>query len=126
MINILALSFLIIGDVTAPSRIGAGTVLEESQLRGAPADVQALVGRQLTRTIFPGRTVTLADTKPADLVHRNDIVRIVGVKGPLRVETKGRALGEGAEGKEILVMNLESRRTVTGIIVGPNLVEVPL
>ncbi|MEM9234496.1 MAG: flagellar basal body P-ring formation chaperone FlgA, partial [Pseudomonadota bacterium] len=84
------------------------------------------VGRQTTKTIFPGRVISLADTREADLVIRNGIVRVQARKGPLTIETKGRALGAGAAGDEILVMNIESRRTVTATITGPGIVEVAL
>lgn len=125
MISLLAAIFLF-GDVTAQSRIPAGTVIEPVHLSGAEADVAPLLGRQAARTIFPGRAVTYADTREADLVERNGIVRVIARKGPLKVETKGRALGAGAAGQEILVMNLDSRRTITAVIVGPGLVEVAL
>ncbi|ADM09635.1 hypothetical protein PB2503_07899 [Parvularcula bermudensis HTCC2503] len=121
-----ALLFLMMGEVHANARLPAGTVIDGSGLAGNENDVDRLVGRQLTRTIFPGRTISFSDTKEADLVDRNSTVRIVAVKGPMRIETKGRALGAGAEGEEILVMNLESRRTITAVISGPGEVRVEL
>jgi flagella basal body P-ring formation protein FlgA len=123
---IAAVLLLLAGEVTADVRLPAGTIVEPTHLSGAPEDTAALVGRQMRRTVFPGRPVGLEDTKVPDLVERNGLVRIVARKGPLRVETRGRSLGAGGEGEEILVMNLESRRTVAARIVGPGLVEVGL
>ncbi|WOI52689.1 flagellar basal body P-ring formation chaperone FlgA [Parvularcula sp. LCG005] len=117
---------LLAGPVTAEARVPAGTIIDASYINGAPADVAELTGRQAVRTLYPGRTITLADTKEPDLVDRNGLVRIVARKGPLAIETKGRSLGAGTRGEEILVMNLESRRTITARIVGPGLVEVDL
>lgn len=125
MIEII-LTFLFVGDATANTRLPVGTVIEAVHVSGADEEVDPLLGRQTTKTIFPGRIVTLADTREADLVSRNGIVRILARKGVLTVETKGRALGAGAAGDEILVINLESRRTLTATIVGPGIVEVSI
>lgn len=125
MISLLA-ALLFAGEVTAQARLPVGTVIEPIHLAGSATDTQMLIGRQTTKTIFPGRTISLADTREADLVIRNGIVRVQARKGPLTIETKGRALGAGAAGDEILVMNIESRRTVTAIITGPGIVEVAL
>ena len=125
MIELFATS-LLLGNVVAETRLRTGMIIEPVHVSGEGADVDPLVGRQVTRTIFPGRTVTYADTKEPDLVERNNVVRIIGRKGPLTVETKGRALGAGTTGEEITVINLESRRTVIGRITGPNQVEVDL
>lgn len=122
----LAAAFLLLGEVTAEIRIPAGTVIEPAHISGQTEDTAPLIGRQATRTIFPGRTIKLADTQRADLVSRNDMIRIIARKGPLTVETKGRALGAGAEGDGILIMNLDSRRTLSGVIIGPGVVEVSI
>lgn len=126
MITASAIFALLLGPVFAEARLPAGTVLEPSILVGEEADIEAMVGREVKRTIYPGKIVSLADTKEADLVERNAFVRMIATKGQLRIETRGRALGEGAAGAQIRVMNLESKRTVIGTIVGENLVEVGL
>lgn len=125
MIGLLA-ALLLTGEVTAQARLPVGTVIEPVHLAGAPAETAPLIGRQVTKTIFPGRAVALADTKEADLVTRNGIVRVIAKKGPLTIETKGRALGTGSAGDEILIMNIDSRRTITAVITGPGTVEVAL
>ncbi|MEM6649925.1 MAG: flagellar basal body P-ring formation chaperone FlgA [Pseudomonadota bacterium] len=124
--NMALIALLMAGEVIAQGRLPAGTIIEARHLDGASADVSQLVGRQVTRSIYEGKPVLLTNTKEADLVERNSIVRIIGRKGPLKIETKGRALGAGAAGTEIMVMNMESRRTVAARVVGPNTVEVDI
>ncbi|MEM9422660.1 MAG: flagellar basal body P-ring formation chaperone FlgA [Pseudomonadota bacterium] len=125
MIELLATS-LLLGNVVAETRLRTGMIIEPAHVSGDASDIDPLVGRQVVRTIFPGRTLTYADTKEPNLVERNNVVRIIGRKGPLVVETKGRSLGAGTSGEEVTVINLESRRTVVGRIIGPNQVEVDL
>lgn len=124
IVLLTALAFF--GDVTAQTRLPAGTVIDPTHVEGAAEDVDSLIGRQLVRSVFPGRVVTLSDTKEADLVQRNGIVRMRARKGGMVIETKARALGAGAAGDEIMVMNLESRRTISATIVDWNTVEVQL
>ena len=123
---LLAVLTFMVFDVTAETRLPAGTILAPSHLEGPTEEQNALLGRQLTRTVFAGRAISIGDTKEADLVRRNNIVRMIARKGSLSIETKGRALDAGAMGSEILLMNLESRRTVVGRVIGPNMVEVDL
>lgn len=125
MIGLFA-SALLLGEVIAETRLRAGMIIEPVHVAGEASDTERFLGRQVTRTIFPGRAVTLADTKEPDLVERNAIVRIVARKGPLKIETMGRSLGAGATGDEIMVMNMESRRTISATIIGPSTVEVRL
>ncbi|MGV6819229.1 MAG: flagellar basal body P-ring formation chaperone FlgA [Parvularcula sp.] len=117
---------LFAGPVYADERLPAGTVLEEAYLSGEPQDVQALVGRETIRTIYPGKPILRTQTKEADLIERNDLVRIIAKRGALRIETQGRALGAGTIGTEIRVMNLESKRTIVATIAGDGIVEVSL
>lgn len=125
MISLCA-ALLLFGEVVAEGRIPVGTVIEAGHLSGSEQDISRLVGRQTTRTIFPGRTISYGDTREADLVSRNGIVRLIARKGPMVIETKGRALDSGTRGDEILVMNLDSRRTLSGVITAPGVVEVML
>ena len=108
---------------TAQARLPAGTVLSAEHLAGC-ASPCALVGRQLSRTVFEGRAVTLADTQAADLVARNTRVALVFRQGGLRLEAKGRSLGAAPLGGSVDVMNEESRRVVTGTVVAQGVVEV--
>ncbi|WP_036767166.1 flagellar basal body P-ring formation chaperone FlgA [Parvularcula oceani] len=116
---------LILTGAIAEARLPAGTVIEPVHVSGC-AEPCALVGRQLRRTVFAGRELSLADTKPRDLVGRNARVTLIAIKGAMRLEAEGRALGAGAQGDEVTVMNTESRRVVTGIVVAPGVVEVSL
>ena len=108
---------------TATTRLPAGTVIEPAHVASC-AEPCALVGRQLDRTVYAGRPLTLADTRAPDALRRNDRVTLLFRHGPLTLEAKGRSLGAGPVGAVIDVMNEESRRVVAARIVGPGLVAV--
>lgn len=94
------------GDVT----------LRDGELPGAAARLDQAVGAEARVAIYPGRPVRLADLGPPALVERNQVVTLVYFRGTLRIRAEGRALGRGAAGDRIRVMNLSSRTSLTGEI----------
>ncbi|WP_425084161.1 flagellar basal body P-ring formation chaperone FlgA [Ruegeria profundi] len=93
-------------------------------LPGAVTDANALVGQEARVALYPGRPIRAADVGPPALVDRNDLVVLVFSSQPLSITTEGRALGRGAVGDRIRVMNLSSRTTVTGRIRSDGQIEV--
>lgn len=115
-----------------PSRvIRSGEMIGPSDLtlRPGPAgigltDPAQAVGLEARATLYPGRPVAYGDLAPPALVERNQIVTIRFRRGGLLIETDGRALDRGANGRRIRVMNLTSRATVVARVSGAELVEV--
>ena len=93
--------------------------LVSAELPGALSDPAAALGQEARVAIYAGKPVRPGDFGPPTLVERNQLVTLVYVAGGLAISTEGRALGRGASGDEIRVMNLGSRNTVSGRI-GPD------
>lgn len=83
---------------------------------GTFSDAAKIDGLEARVTLYAGRPIRLGDVGPAALVERNAVVPILYVNGTLRLSAEGRALGRGAVGDRIRVMNLSSRTTVSGTI----------
>lgn len=112
---------------TIPARtvIGANDVrAEDHVVAGALSDARRAIGQEARVTIYNGRPIRPADVGPPALVERNDIVRLRFVSAALVIEADGRALGRGALGERISVMNLSSRTTVIGEIAADGSVRV--
>ncbi len=108
-----------------PDDVRVASVDARAVPRGAVHDRTLLVGRQTTRSVAAGtpwRSTLVADV-PA--VARGETVRMRLGRGPLRIETMGRAREEGAEGDSVRVLNLRSRREVVGIVAEAGVVHVP-
>lgn len=124
------------GPVTAESLIAAraivgNSILSEADIRfarrsieGALSDPAAVVGREARVTIYAGRPIRAGDLRAPALIERNDIVRLRYRSGGLVIEADGRALGRGAAGERISVMNLTSRTTLSGLVRKNGYVEV--
>ncbi len=91
---------------------------------GAARDATQVVGLEARVAIYPGQPVRLADLRPAAVIERNEIVRMIYRQNGLMILTDGRVLGRGALGDIVSVMNLSSRQSVQGIVKASGLVEV--
>jgi flagella basal body P-ring formation protein FlgA len=99
------------------------TLVEES-VPGAVEAIEAAVGREAKVALYPGRPILLGQIGAPALVERNSLVRMNYVRGPLRIETEGRALDRAGVGEPVRVMNLASRQTVTGTVAADGSIEV--
>lgn len=119
-------------DIVVPTRtIRAKEVIEARDLEvratdadGAFADPSLIIGQEARVALYPGRPITPASIGPPALVGRNDLVTLIFDHSALSISTEGRALGRGAAGERIRVMNLASRTTVTGTIRPDGQIEV--
>ncbi|EJW09678.1 Flagellar basal-body P-ring formation protein FlgA [Rhodovulum sp. PH10] len=89
----------------------------EVPMDAAPTDAR-VIGLAARQTLRAGQSLRLADLTKPDLVKRDDTVTIVYRAPGLLLTTRGRALESGAEGDLVSAMNLQSKRTVQGVVTG--------
>lgn len=121
-----------VGPVSAPLAVAArhmraGTIIQQSDIiveGGAPDAVASLTeiiaGKELKRTIYAGKPLTLTDLGSPTVIKRNAVITIEFVRGPLVITTDGRALDPGGIGDTVRVMNLKSKIILSAIVVGAN------
>jgi flagellar basal body P-ring formation protein FlgA len=78
----------------------------------------AAVGMQMRRQIRAGQTLRTADLAKPDLVQRDDNVTLIFESAGLYLTIRGKALDNGTEGDVVSVLNLQSKRTISGVVVG--------
>ncbi len=111
--------------IRATEVIGPGDVAAQpGALPGVASRPDQVIGLEAQVAIYPGRPVRLADLGPAAVIERNELVRMVYRRGTLVILSEGRALGRGALGDTVTVMNTGSRQSVRGIVTTTGLVEV--
>lgn len=94
--------------------------LGEDVLRSA----DGAVGLSARRPLAAGEVLRSADLVKPDLVQRNELVLLFYEAPGIAVTLRGKALESGAEGDLVNVSNTQSKRTVQGVVVGPNRVSV--
>jgi flagella basal body P-ring formation protein FlgA len=107
-------------SVVTPSDL---TILED-ETPGAVASIEEAVGLEAKVTLYPGRPILPSQLGPPALVERNQLVRMVFVRGPLAIEAEGRALDRGGLGERVRIMNLASKQIVIGAVAENGSVEV--
>jgi flagellar basal body P-ring formation protein FlgA len=82
------------------------------------------VGMQARRQLRAGQAVKVADLVKPDLVQRDQNVTLIYESPGLYLTVRGKALEGGTEGDVVGVMNLQSKRTVSGVVTGRGQVSI--
>jgi len=82
------------------------------------------VGMQARRQLRAGQALRVADLARPDLVQRDQNVTLIYESPGLYLTVRGKALEGGTEGDVVNVMNLQSKRTVSGTVSGRGQVSI--
>jgi flagellar basal body P-ring formation protein FlgA len=82
------------------------------------------LGMQVRRQLRAGQALKTADLAKPDLVQRDQSVTLIYETAGLYLTMRGKALENGTEGDVVNVMNLQSKRTVSGIVTGRGQVSI--
>jgi flagellar basal body P-ring formation protein FlgA len=109
-------------DIERTEMLKSSDVAQErrprSEVTGEPATRDRTVGMQLRRPMRAGTPIRVADIAKPEFVQRDQNVTIIYQVPGLYLTTRGKAIESGAEGDTVNVLNLQSKRTLTGIVTG--------
>lgn len=77
---------------------------------------EALLGKQVRRTVYAGKPVTTANTRAPFVIKRNQNVTVKYISGALEISMTGRAMENASVGEIVSIMNASSRELVSGIV----------
>jgi flagellar basal body P-ring formation protein FlgA len=109
--------------------VRSGDIMMERRPRaelggGEPASREFAVGMQMRRPVRAGQSLRTTDLAKPDLVQRDQAITLVYQTAGIYLTTRGKALESGSEGDVVSVVNLQSKRTVTGRVTGRGQVSV--
>ncbi|MGY4307447.1 flagella basal body P-ring formation protein FlgA [Bradyrhizobium sp. USDA 4369] len=93
---------------------------------GEPASRELAVGMQMRRAVRAGQALKTTDLAKPDLVQRDQTVTLIYQTAGIYLTTRGKALEAGTDGDVVSVLNLQSKRTVTGRVTGRGQVSVDI
>lgn len=96
----------------------------KSEVTGEPASRERTIGMQLRRPMRAGTPIRVADIVKPDFVQRDQSVTVIYQVPGIYLTTRGKAIESGAEGDTVSVLNLQTKRTLTGIVTGRGQVTV--
>jgi len=76
------------------------------------------VGMQMRKQLHAGQAIRVSDLAKPDLVQRDDNVILIYESTGLYLTIRGKAMEGGTEGDVVNVLNLQSKRTVSGVVIG--------
>jgi flagella basal body P-ring formation protein FlgA len=82
------------------------------------------VGMQARRQLRAGQALRTADLAKPDLVQRDQSVTLIYDTPGLYLTVRGKAQDSGTEGDVVNVLNLQSKRTVAGVVTGRGQVSI--
>lgn len=82
------------------------------------------VGMQVRKPMRAGQALKVADLGKPDMVSRDQSVMLIYETPGLYLTGRGKALESGTEGDTVSVTNLQSKRTVQGVVTGPGQVSI--
>ena len=116
-------TFGLADSIGATRTIRAQSVVTEDAIsfvvahyEGAISDPSDVLGLEARITIYSGRPIRPGDVGPPALIERNEIVTLVYAYNGLSILTEGRSLSRAADGERARVMNLSSRKSVSGVV----------
>ncbi len=90
----------------------------KAEVGGDAATREGALGMQLRHPMRAGQALRVADLAKPDLVQRDQAVTVVYQAPGIYLTTRGKAIDSGTEGDVVTVLNLQSKRTVTGVVTG--------
>jgi len=96
----------------------------KAEVGGEAATRGQAVGMQMRKQLRAGQALRAVDLAKPDLVQRDDNVTLIYETAGLYLTIRGKALESGTEGDNVSVLNLQSKRTVTGVVVGRDQVAI--
>jgi flagellar basal body P-ring formation protein FlgA len=89
-----------------------------AEVGGDAAARRLAVGMQMRKQLRAGQALRVSDLAKPDLVQRDDNVILIYESTGLYLTIRGKAMEGGTEGDVVNVLNLQSKRTVSGVVIG--------
>jgi flagellar basal body P-ring formation protein FlgA len=90
----------------------------KAEVGGDAATRTRALGMQMRKQLRAGQAIKVADLGKPDLVQRDDNVTLIYESVGLYLTVRGKAIEAGTEGDVVNVLNLQSKRTVSGVVIG--------
>jgi flagellar basal body P-ring formation protein FlgA len=106
------------GDVLRPGDVVLERRPKADVGSGDLANIDRVIRMQMRKQLRAGQVLKVADLGKPDLVLRDQDVTLTLQTAGLYLTVRGKALDTGAEGDVVNVLNLQSKRTVSGVVIG--------
>lgn len=106
------------GETIAATDVIEARLLARDVSQHSAVTAGQLIGMEARRNLQDNTSISLSDVQPPTLIERNQAVVITYKSTTMILSSQGRALASGAKGDLINVLNLQSKRTIQGRVIG--------
>ncbi len=115
-------------DIDRTEMLKASDLAQErrpkAEVVGEAVSRERAIGMQIRHPMRAGSPLRATDVAKPDLVQRDQNVTIIYQVPGLYLTTRGKAIDNGAEGDVVSVLNVQTKRTLTGVVTGRGQVTV--
>jgi flagella basal body P-ring formation protein FlgA len=113
------------GDVLKASDVVTGR-RPKAEVGNDAATRGHAVGMQMRKGLRAGQPLRVADLGKPDLVQKDGNVTLIYEAAGIYLTARGKAVDSGTEGDTVTVLNLQSKRTISGTVVGRDQVAIAI
>ncbi|WP_374652637.1 flagellar basal body P-ring formation chaperone FlgA [Dongia sp.] len=117
--------------------MGAGMTVQEGDLQWISVRTDRLIGNVITdprqlvgmttkRPLRTGQMLRGSDLVMTPAIRKNSLVTLALKSGPMNLTVTGKALEDAAIGQPIRVVNVNSKKELTGIVQDPSTIVIPV
>lgn len=112
------------GDIIASSDLEYVDVRAVDASSSVIFSADKLVGMSPRRGLQAGRQIATADVITPVMVKKGQLITMILKNKIISLSAQGKALGDGAEGEVVRVLNTTSNQVIEGIVTGPQTVAI--
>jgi flagellar basal body P-ring formation protein FlgA len=113
------------GDIVKQNDISVERRPKSEFASEPPASAADLVGRAARNNVRAGQSLRTSDVMKPEIVKKNEMVLLHYEVPGIVLTMRGQALESGTEGDMVNVLNIQSKRTMQGVVTGPGRVTIP-
>lgn len=125
-----------IAEIYVPSiNINRGEIITEDMLKqlsvrqskikaGFVVEKEKIIGMEAKKSLKEGKMISLRDIGKQNIIKKGDLVNMHYSSSAMQIMAQGQAVTDAAEGDKIELLNTKSKKTVIGIVIDKDNVEV--
>jgi flagella basal body P-ring formation protein FlgA len=112
------------GETIAEADLDWMLVDEKALNNRTATEPEQLVDMEVRRPLKAGKLILLRDVRAPRLIRKGDMVVVQLATPALHLAMQGRAMADAGMGESVRVMNLASKKTIEGVVTGPQTVAI--
>jgi flagella basal body P-ring formation protein FlgA len=113
------------GDIVKQSDVSVERRPKSEFASEPPAAVSDIIGLAARTNVRAGHGLRNSDLMKPEVVKKNEMVLLHYEVPGIVLTMRGQALESGTEGDTVSVLNIQSKRTIQGVVSGPGRVTIP-